>query len=607
MDRTFVHTRLAPTCSSIRSIVEAVFSGQEPDGGIFVAGRIEADGSGEIQIDPIGQYPLFYWQRGRAFAVSNNPRLIEGAVQGSSLSLTRSPAPAIDNFLSGGPIAGETLFDEVRSLLLGQSARFGARGLEIVDRYEEVTRAEWSSDVDELTARAVSAFRRHAESVRAAQPNAIAVCDVTGGSDSRTVLALLTSPPVFPELTGRCITHYPNPDANVAGLLMETLGLEPGPFPRTAVDVVKGQKLAIRESAYLHGGARDAERFLPVAVGDLVHFTGSFGELGGATVIPDFTAVIDAAAADRFRSAADFIAAHYVRTQNARLVTAAAIDGFGERMAKELEYLEAAGVQPHDMKYELYLRARCRSHFGLKNYFANKVDVQPDLLASARLLELRRALPPHLYNANKALFGIIMQVRPDLAFLPMLKKWDERIIPERNRDEWAAMRSVDAGTENLSSRDGLLFEPVIAVVDTHDSRDESERAPVRGAPPQRAWRSTGRLAALIPGNQAVLADALDAAPRSHHVWEHYERAAVEEIVRRDPDEFKIGMQVKAPARAAMGIAWLLGMELPYQISGDKSIHQIIEDDEVLRAATAAELREGARSEGEREADSSRAP
>lgn len=569
----FVHDLLEPDDATVRRVVESLLAGNEPDGGLYAAARLEPPGKGVLRIDPLGQYPVYYFRRGRDFIVSNNPHFVDATARASGLHLTRSLVPVIDSMAFGGPFLGATHIDDVRWLLPGEWLRFDEHGLEVLEDVEAPVRAD-DTEVAELTDQLVSSLRSHVEALASACPNAVAVTDLTGGADSRAVMAVVTATEAFPDLTARCFTRYPNPDANVAGLLMERRGLDPAPYPfADRGGEVRGQIRVIESSAYWHGGARDAVGEIPFTMRDLVHFSGYFGGVGGAIPGFDYMAVPDRRGKGPFNGPID---AHFQRIENGSagsLLTRETLASLRDRMRTELSLLAERGFDRPSMRAEIYLRSRCKAHFGFRSAHLNAAWIRPDILASPALAKLRRAMAPELSMANKVILDVLLATGPDLAMAPMANsKWNERVVPPELRDLWRSMEVVTSKTPCLSANDGKLWRSMrVPAAKERPAAQLSERARAAVVPKRDRFGE----APTVVGNQAVLEAILEAAGPRHSVWDHFDRNSIIRCVRADPGEIDDAIYIVAMGRAAAGMVWALGKESTEQVVEEHSARVMV--------------------------------
>jgi len=295
--------------------------------------------------------------------------------------------------------------------------------------------------------------------LRDTMPDAEWAVDLTGGADTRTVLAILLTSGSSERIRARNIMDYPHPDANVAGLLCDRYGLLPArSFVSARRGPVSGAFEAAAIEAFLHGGMRDGAGTINSALflGDYVHFTGCFGGgLGGKTGRPPLSS------ADIDKRVEETISRRR-RIGQFDFVSDAGVDLVRASMRSFYEHLTDVGVPPEHMEAESYLAGRCRSHFGLLSLFANKRRVTPDILCNRLIVDARRALAPTMYHANKVIFDLLLTSNsPDLVFAPMAEhKWDATIVPASYLRDLEEMRIITRSSAPLCAVSSLRLREV---------------------------------------------------------------------------------------------------------------------------------------------------
>jgi hypothetical protein len=227
-EQSFFHPFLRPKESAARIAAHYLATRSTPPNGIFFYAQLAAKPTAFILMtDWLGQYPIYYWRSGCTYLVSNNILMLEAILPNSS----RSVVPALENLVYGGSLTGTHVLG-VERLPFGHM-------IEATDELAVLPRSDHNESgldtYDETIEMARKSIRSHilAVSNSVGQDTSI-VADITGGSDSRCVLSfLLEQPDLIKRVAGRCITQYPNPDANVAGLVMERYGIPPSKFPVT--------------------------------------------------------------------------------------------------------------------------------------------------------------------------------------------------------------------------------------------------------------------------------------------------------------------------------------------------------------------------------------
>ena len=517
---------------------------ESTDSGVFCFGRVPRTGTAIFETDALGQYPLYFLDTAVGYAVSNNILLLKRALEANGIKPTPSFWPAAENMVFGGVLGGETHYAEIKRIPYGVYLEAAAEL-----RLRPVAPSEPVSRYEDAIRRARHSIAAHIASVPAQD---FSVADVTGGGDSRLVLSFLLESQR--EFAGRCLTQYPHPDGNVAGLLLESFRIPVGPYPVPQSPI----EASIRLNAGICGGARDVGFGAPrAALTNFVHFRGLFGELGGATPGVDYITEADGSPEE----AVNLLLARRNTARAYELLTREAVEEVRGRLVEH--YSDLCAQYPLDhVNAEFYLRTRCRTHFGLLAYLDNRSRICPDPLANRWIVEARRLLPGRLHTKNKVIFDLMRQNRPDLLYLPMAgNKWAEEIVPEPESSSWHEMQVITAASSQLSEMRG----PLAKSIGTPGIRVDPV-LPAAPAPSARVYPHD----IYIEPFKIALRFVLDNLQPGHDFWTGFDRPSVEAYIQKPVEDFaKSGIDTHAMgilAASAMS-ALDLGVGLP-EMTGD---------------------------------------
>ena len=452
----FVHRAADPADAA------AVLAGRELAdlGGAFCRLAVTVPPAGppaiSLATDALGMYPLYVHRGGGGdYLVSNSAHALAAVLAHNGRPTARSFLPCLSNLTFNGPVDGGFLYEEIERLPHGVGVSFEAGRLSLTGpagfRYEEDDEAYRAS----LSA-AAAQMRGGVEHLLAPRPFASVVMDLTGGADSRTVLALMLSMGLRGRFGIRNIMDRPHPDAHVAAMLADRYDLAVGdavfPFPGIAGSAaLDGFGL----DAFLHGGARDGGAAFPsdVFLDDYVHLTGFYGGgLGGKTgaVMTLRGPVLRMSVPERV----DHLLARRRRIGQLDFVTDDGVEQMRQGIIGFYEGLIEQGARPDTLEAEAYLAGRCRTHFGLASVQANRRRIQPDLLGNPWMVRARRALSPRLAAHDKVVFDLMRGFGvPGLAFAPMAeKRWDRSLVADADLAAWEEMVPVGRDTQSLSPR-----------------------------------------------------------------------------------------------------------------------------------------------------------
>jgi hypothetical protein len=570
----YFHTLLKAPAGALRRRIDTLLrdehGGDDINAGQFVVGRIQ-DGRLELLTDSLSQYPVYYFRSGERFVISNVLRQIAAVLSASGLPTTPSLLPCLEGTVFGGVLADSTHFAEIKRLPFGHGI--------IADPYLQLRRLK-STDrelsYEETIGRARSALAQHVRAVAdaVAAPRLIAA-DITGGGDSRLVLSLLLDSPLRGEIRGRCFTRYPHPDANVAGALMTAYNLPVAEFP-VVVDEdprfwqQRRMRREIEANAALTGGARlIAGTLSTIAFPNFVHFTGLFGELGGATVTGDFVGEAEQLGYSAAR-AVDLRFAERRRIGALDLISEEGLAIVRNNAIAALTELEEEGITREHLQAELYLRSRCRTHFGLVSWLANQSKIAPEPLACPWLVEARRLLPRRLYRRQKVILDLILAGGcKDLALVPMASKiWHESIVPPAELETLGRVEPVTAATPPLSPLTGSLMGARTFVSDSTRQLmlDPVVRKEIQARGSNRSPSGGGQTRfgneRAIESSQALMREALDRIPARDDIWSLLNRDEAIRYAHQAKEEFQSSVDVGALSQVISGISWMLDQPTP---------------------------------------------
>uniref|UniRef100_UPI001B7700B3 hypothetical protein n=1 Tax=Niveispirillum sp. TaxID=1917217 RepID=UPI001B7700B3 len=269
-----------------RTIDKLIADGpRSADSGVFCVGFVTPDGLDMI-VDALWQFPLYWSRIGSGWLVSNNIQYIQFIMAKNGENVNIILDSCIENMVFGGNIAGSTHVEQIRLVPFGCKIR-GSHVLKFI-KFSNVKVGNY----EELLESASRSVTRHVESVYSAmhRDERKVVVDITGGRDSRCVLSFILKSGFKGEMSGRCISIYPSPDANIAGGIMSKFDIPVACVPVVQTVAAKHvNELAVRNNAALWGGLRSASAPVPGrALSNVIHFSGAFGEIGGGLTVSDY-------------------------------------------------------------------------------------------------------------------------------------------------------------------------------------------------------------------------------------------------------------------------------------------------------------------------------
>jgi hypothetical protein len=565
-DRFHHYLRPEPA-ERLRNDIQSVLDSgcQNVVGGIYCLGKINHAGQMILVTDALSQYPVYYLSEGAGIIVSNNIRMIRTIMAMHGISETKSLYPCIENIVFGGAIGEKTHITEIQRVPF-------AHGLHLTDdlqffSHDDAAAGEALS-YEQVLEKAEYAIVSYIKAIEGKIADAdTIVSDITGGADSRATLCFLLNSGLKHRISGRCIVSYPHPDANVAGYIMQRFGIPVAHFP-----VIQGRKpmvsteIGIRQNAGLFGGARNPQPFSPpIAFQDLIHYRGSFGELGGATPGEDYIGEASKPGKNFLDAAVNSFILKRQSVGALDLVTEEAIHHVRQEMTTMYSSLMDQGYEAEQLRAEAYLRTRCRTHFGMNSVLLNKTKIVPDVLANRWIVAARRKLPAHLHSKNKVIFDLILRNgKKEFVFMPMAQKnWAESIVSRDHRKDLKNMQQITFKSGPLSNLNSGLFIPLcfkVPELDDFSQLVEGNAAPVNAKSRFPAERN-------IISFQNITSYLLDSFDPASDIWRFFNRAAMGDYATRSKQDFPTsGVAATAMGRVACGLLWLLDKDIPVVVN-----------------------------------------
>ncbi len=374
--------------------------------------RHKADGSADISTDPLGQYPLYTYHDGDAFCVSNNVHLLVEVLKRNGIHLKRS-IDVFGYFVTQGSGALDcTGYDEVKLLEVGsrivvtKDCRFvlkkiDAPSLLYSDRpYRELLDEAAGEILDNVRALSGGDFR-------------FRICDLTGGMDSRMVLAAILNLGERDRFIFHTKGGRNDPDVNVAEFLRQEFGLASAKGQVDTLALGSPFEELCRTVARVGGlfsmnyvvGRYDEENANDMSfgggMGELMRHFWSSGPAGGELNTP-LQAIVS-------------------MMQGRSGVLAKALAGRQQRHIAEFG-IDAvkSGVRPEHAGHLLYLKARTRYHFGVWWAASTRAKFHP--LYSPSAIKAAFALPDEERINNRMGFDLMGRLYLRLRDIPFAEK-----------------------------------------------------------------------------------------------------------------------------------------------------------------------------------------
>ena len=354
-----------------------------------------------IRTDPLGQEPLYYWQQGERWAVSNSVLLMVEQLKSQGVSVQPYQA-AIDTFkmanqtLNGGQLlSGNTVVTGIKVVPLshciqiirqGSVARFSLEPLPQLPHYRDYQDAMFNYCSNWLGR--VEAMARLKRPVKLA---------LSGGFDSRSCLAILQNGKTSGELMFSANSHSHDEDEFwIAKSAMEMIG-EPL-FKKVSKGVKRTCKLAphvaLRNSLLVHAGAKTN-----FGLRARINKTKDWHCIGGS-VIGTFTM------RNSFQTRSDAIQAKY--------------SSIGAGLSAEIaSALNDNQIDPNDelAMFHHYYHYRARFHYGMDLY-TSQHSAQLHPLLDPTLIQASVCAGKDYVRNNNVNRDIMLLMRPELLQVP---------------------------------------------------------------------------------------------------------------------------------------------------------------------------------------------
>lgn len=568
IDNTFYHHSLdkKPTLEDL----ELLAKGNAIPNGIFCSLVINtSEDSFTFSRDSLSHYPVFYYSVGDQYILSNNIRMISAVLGG----LKKTPIAALENCLFGGYFSGSP-YENVSKLDFGKCVK-GAKRMTLFQPKNRFT----AKTYDEALRNAQKSITKHIDAVFNSCPDFKFVTDVTGGVDSRAILSFLLGPNKGREFTGRSLGAYPNPDANVAGYLLQKYNIPISDFPIQH----KPLEQKLRESADLGGAIQADICHDSINIKNLVHFSGAFGELVGY-VTNDPTSYITSdpvvntimqrvkntfqffkgpkLSPPPFKKYVKAISSRRINSKIVELISDKGIDLIENSYTDQIKELFNDGVPVNNLFQECYTQIRSTNHSGVQAMIRNRTRITPVPLANSWLLSSRDQLDANLSKHRKVLFDLIQMNCEELLWEPMAnKKWSEELIPSDYDNQFKNLEVINFSSKNLSHFSNKLFNAVSIETPT----------PVDSIIPKKNKEESAALihSAKIGTYQGLGNVILDTLDENHEIWDFWNRKKVIEYTVREPSDFrKDGLDIEILGLFVTSALWIANLDLPGGIFAD---------------------------------------
>lgn len=501
--------------------------------GTFTAVRAGRDGAATVVADPLGVGLLYLASGADVTVISNRASVAARAAAG----VGGRPARSVEAMgwlpFFGYLMGGDTGHEGVDMVPAGAEVSIDPTGRVEVHRPD---RPLWQhpdpdADHDDLVEEAAEDLVNHVR-IAAQIPVPLRRLMLSGGKDSRLVLAMMVAAGIADDFEYRTNGYRHTPDCVIAARLAASIGVELDRRPPAHAEVPAPEYARrVRNHVFLTSGMLSAWSLR--AAGRWARrltFGGMFGELLRSHYAKhhhvDTVADLEAFFADEI----GFDAAGLLRPEAAAHYRARVWDWVEDQLAR--------GVAPADVPDVFYLRQRMRTWFGVSQELQEIGAPLVNPLQSLRAVRVAFALGAHRRKIDHLHFELVRRLHPPFATIPFAgDTWHE--------DNWRHLtgrvgsRVAAGGGSHVSAAGFAAMEPL-------------EREPGSPPPPPRwQWANYPRYQPLF---EDVVADA------DNPLFDVIDRDAAAEVVRR---QRPLDAQGRVNLFSLLGAAlWLSGDEEP---------------------------------------------
>ncbi len=425
-------------------------------GSFMIAHHNRIDNSIDIVVDPLSMYPLFIYQQSGLFACSNNIFALVTCLQRCGIETSRSSRLFALEGTFGNAISDFTSYQSIT--LLPPASRVSISGQNVATIFPQRELSTYFVSDDSYTDLLDRAEVELRDNIRACLdgPFKYRIADLTGGMDSRLVLAVILAEASTDNFLFATGGSYPTPDVAVADVLREKYSLTSGVdlYERLyslADDPVASlcAQLRATDACYTHTGEMliGTSRRL-----DIAHIGGGVAETFRGGIMP-----APALAGDTLLHLLKKVDRRTVLTDKER-------EQQRNQIASRFKFYRRGGVPESALGDALYLFERNRYHFGFIWRARNlkRTNFQP-LYSPASILAAQK-LSTDLRAAGKVGFDLMSRFSSSLVEIPFAeKRWNPVVYrddPSMNHLSTVDSVTRDSPPPRASFRHKSLFAPL---------------------------------------------------------------------------------------------------------------------------------------------------
>jgi hypothetical protein len=517
--------------------------------------------------DILGVYPIWHWSDGDRFVCSNNTHLIVTALAEAGVPVRRNPFNSAWQLIYQAGVAESTGYEGVEWVPFGHHisigpAEDGDRAEARIAPYPSVAggwpyRSELPRDELLEMARAeitenVSALTAHSFRAR--------VADLTGGYDSRLMLAVIIGLGLEDEYAFNTDGGAASPDANVAARLRERFGLQRAVLARRPWSPAAEYLTNLRRILFRGYGCF----FQNVSMGiglrcepGLLHMNGGCGE--------DFRSLFAKQVQGTKGLTPRGLLDRQIRHRGGEVLTPEAVERLRTMMDSLFEAHTSQGIDEFEAGDRHYLEHRARMFFGpqararLNQWGAAYPLYSPAGVAAAFATEAVAR------RANLVEFRLIESLEPALLTEPFADDpWPPEVYeghPQREALERIA--AIQTHDPPLVS-EGFEDPETVIELPTYELGGEPNPPPTEW---QERMRAEGKhwMWVRLDQSREVLREVVHGPGDLGRIGEVFDLDKMRALADRPLDEFDSNTDVRLVHRTVGAMMWLTGQETVTQL------------------------------------------
>lgn len=444
----FASRRPGETAAACRNIES---DPQDRTGTFTAISANTGSGDAEIWLDDLNSAMCFVARNGADFAISSNVHMLAAWVRNQGVEPIRGIEPFLSHAVFGSGLTTGDLYQEIRCLRAEERPAI-QNGKLVIKSNDPVWPNLLSASYAELVEEAGHRLRRRMTALTQMHDNDCRIFDVTGGQDSRIVLASV----IGGDMADQWLVHNylapKHPDSNFARFVCETFNLRQVRLPKVAGTDLTFPTAVRLDVFHAMGAAANNGNLSRFRTPWLLHVNGGFGELGGKSQDTK-----------RFRNLqtglhtrGDFIDEYLTK-----LLAVTGDDGLTPsitewaRLGLESEIAASMGdrLDLPDMPTVFYRRGKARSHFGVASHLRSMRCQNANVLSDPFLTAAALKLGPERSSMGRINFDLICQLGgKDIAALPLVgSRWQRPMFETQSEFEAFSKPPITRQTPPLFS------------------------------------------------------------------------------------------------------------------------------------------------------------